>query len=74
MKQKLFTEQEAAKQMTVSAVTLYRKRKAKEIRHWRQIGRLIRYTQDDIDQNIAELAAYRPTPVSQRSVAEARFG
>lgn len=71
---KLFTEAEAAKQMTISASKLYLMRKKKEIRHWRKIGRLVRYTQDDINQNIADLAACRPMPVAQRPVTEARFG
>lgn len=73
-KTKLFTEVQAAEQMQCSAITLYRKRKDKEIRHYRKLGRLIRYTQEDIDQNIADMAAFRPAPVSQRPVTEARFG
>ena len=71
---KLFTEAEAAKLMDCSAVTLYRRRKENKIRHYRKNGRLIRYTQEDINQNIADMAANRPTPVAQRPVTEARFG
>lgn len=75
MKQKLFTEADAAKVMDCSPITLYRRRKDKTIRHhYRQLGRLIRYTQEDIDLNIEEMSALRPSPVSQRPVTEARFG
>lgn len=73
-KTKLFTETEAAKLMDCSAITLYRRRKANEIRHYRKNGRLIRYTQEDIDNNIADMKAFQPKPVELRSVAEARFG
>ena len=74
MKPKLFTEAEAAKLMDCSAVTLYRRRKENKIRHYRKNGRLIRYTEEDINQNIAEMAANRPSPVAQSRVTEARFG
>lgn len=73
-KKKLFTEAEAAEQMTISAITLWRRRKENQIRHYRKIGRLIRYTQEDIDQIIEESKAFRPAPISQRPVTEARFG
>ena len=73
-KTKLFTEAEAAKQMDCSVVTLWRRRKENKIRHYRKNGRLIRYTQEDINRNIEEMAACRPTPVVQRPVSEARFG
>jgi excisionase family DNA binding protein len=71
---KLFTEKQAAKQMQCSVTTLYRKRKAKEIRHYRKLGRLVRYTQEDIDLIIEESKAFRPSPVVQRPATEARFG
>lgn len=74
MKPKLFTEAQAARQMDCSPNTLYRRRKENKIRHYRKNGRLIRYTQEDIDLNIADMAANRPSPVGQRPVAEARFG
>lgn len=75
MKPKLFTEEQAAELMQCSAITLYRKRRDKTIRHYRKIGRLVRYTQEDIDRNIEEAGAFRPTPViNQRPVTEARFG
>lgn len=73
-KTKLFTEAEAAKLMDCSAITLWRRRKANEIRHYRKNGRLIRYTQEDIDNNIADMQAYQPKPVELRPVSEARFG
>lgn len=73
-KTKLFTEEEAAKQMSISAISLYRRRKEKKAKYYRKIGRLIRYTQEDIDRNIAEFGTMRPTPVSQPQVTEARFG
>jgi excisionase family DNA binding protein len=73
-KKKLFTEAEAAKELTVSAVTLYRWRKERRIRHYRQLGRLIRYTPEDIQQNLEDMKAYQPKPIVQRSVSEARFG
>lgn len=71
---KLFTEAEAAKQMDCSPITLWRRRKENKIRHYRKNGRLIRYTQEDIDLNIEEMSACRPTPVAQPRVSEARFG
>lgn len=73
-KKKLFTEAEAAKELTVSAATLYRWRKEKRVRHYRQLGRLIRYTPEDIEQNLEDMKAYQPKPIAQRSVSEARFG
>lgn len=74
MKSKLFTEAEAAKQMDCSVVTLWRRRKENKIRHYRKNGRLIRYTQEDINQNIEEMKATRPSLVAQRPVEDARFG
>lgn len=73
-KQKLFTEAEAAKQMDCSQITLWRRRKANEVRHYRKNGRLIRYTQEDIDNNIADMKAFQPKPVAPSRVSEARFG
>lgn len=73
-KRKVFTEAEAAEQMNCSAATLYRRRRDKIVRHYRKNGRLIGYTQEDIDQNIADMNACQPKPVVQRPVAEARFG
>lgn len=73
-KTKLFTEAEAAKQMDCSPITLWRRRKENVVRHYRKNGRLIRYTQEDIDNNIADMKAFQPKPVAQRSVSEARFG
>lgn len=71
---KLFTEAQAAAQMGCSVVTLWRRRKENKLRHYRKNGRLIRYTQEDINQNIEEMKACRPTPIVQRPVSEARFG
>jgi predicted DNA-binding transcriptional regulator AlpA len=73
-KLKLFTEAQAAKEMTISAATLYRRRKDNQVRHYRKIGRLIRYTEEDIRLNLEDLKAFRPSVVSQRPVTEARFG
>lgn len=73
MKKKVFKESQAAQMMDVSAATLSRWRRDRKIRHWRQMGRVIRYTQEDIDLNLAEMSALRPRPV-ERSVTEARFG
>ena len=73
-KLKLFTEAEAAKQMQCSAITLYRRRKENKIRHYRKNGRLIRYTQEDIDQIVEEMKAFRPSQIAPRPVTEARFG
>jgi excisionase family DNA binding protein len=70
---KVFTEPEAAKQMRISPGTLARWRRTHYIRHWRVFGRLVKYTQDDIDANLAEMWSVRPTIVS-RPVADARFG
>lgn len=74
MKQKLFTEAEAAKEMTVSPASLYRWRKEGTLRHYRQLGRLIRYTAEDIQQNLEDRKAYQPKPAGPRPVTEARFG
>jgi len=71
---KLFTEKEAAKQIRCSVATLYRGRREKTIRHYRKIGRLIRYTQDDINQIVEDSKAFKPSPVAHRPVSEARFG
>lgn len=73
MKVKVFNEGQAAKLMDISAETLGRWRRARKIRHWRQFGRLIKYTQEDVDQNIAEMSSIRPK-VIERPVTEARFG
>lgn len=73
-KTKLFTEAEAAKALGCSAITLWRRRKSNELRHYRKNGRLIRYTQEDIDNNLADMKACQPKPVVQRPVSEARFG
>lgn len=73
MKVKLFTEAEAAKQLDVSEGTLARWRRTHYIRHWRQMGRLVRYTQEDINQNLLERHGSRPQLV-ERPVSEARFG
>lgn len=73
-KTKLFTEAEAAELLGCSAVTLYRRRKVGEIRHYRKNGRLIRYTREDIDLNLEGMKAYQPKPVVQRPVSEGRFG
>lgn len=73
-KTKLFTEAEAAKELGCSPVTLYRRRKANELRHYRKNGRLIFYTREDIENNLADMKACQPKPVAQRPVSEARFG
>ena len=70
---KVVREAQAARLMGVSQATLSRWRREKKIRHWRQRGRIIRYTPEDIDLNIAEMDAMRPR-VIERSVTEARFG
>lgn len=72
-KVKVLREAQAAKQMDVSAATLARWRRERKIRHWRQFGRLVKYTQEDVDQNIADLKGIKPKLI-ERSVTEARFG
>lgn len=74
MKPKVYKEGDAAKIMEVSAGTLARWRRGRKIRHWRQRGRVIRYTTEDIQLNLDDMAAMRPKPVSQSPVSEARFG
>lgn len=74
MKAKVLTEEQAAKQMLISGGTLGRWRREGKIRHYRQMGSLIRYTPEDVDLNIAERAANRPKVVSPSPVSEARFG
>lgn len=74
MKPKVFTEEQAAKQMQISGETLGRWRREGTIRHYRQLGRLIRYTPEDIDLIIAERASTRPHPVNEQRLSEARFG
>lgn len=73
-KSKLFTEAEAAKELGCSAITLYRRRKANEIRHYRKNGRLIRYTPEDIKLILEDMKAFQPKPVELRPVSGARFG
>lgn len=72
--QKVFNEEYAAKQMGISPQTLGRWRREGIVRHYRKLGRLRRYTQEDIDANIAETDAARPQLVTPSSVSEARFG
>lgn len=71
---KLLTEKQAAKIMQCSPATLYRLRKDQTIRHYRKLGRLIRYTEQDIALNVEDMNACKPTPVAHRPVTEARFG
>lgn len=73
MKAKVFDEGQAAKMMGVSAASLARWRREGKIRHWRQFGRLVKYTQEDVDNIIAEKSAMRPKLI-ERPVTEARFG
>ena len=74
MKPKVFREEQAAAMMTISPQTLARWRREGKIRHYRQLGRLIRYTQEDVDANIAETSNVRPRVMEVRPVTEARFG
>ncbi len=74
MKPEIFSEQEAAEQMNVSAGTLYRWRKSGRVKHYRQMGRLIRYLPEDIENNLSDFAAKDPKPVNVPNVAKARFG
>ena len=71
---KLLTEKQAAKMMQCSPATLYRLRRDKTIRHYRKLGRLIRYTEQDIALNVEDMKAFKPSPVAHRPVSEARFG
>ena len=73
---KVFTESEAAKQMLVGASTLATWRRKGYIRYYRRLGRLIRYTPDDIERNLEERSSMRPRPVdsNERRLQEARFG
>lgn len=73
-KPKLYTEAEAAEFLGCSAATLWRRRKANQLRHYHKNGRLIRYTREDIDKNLDEMKACQPKPVVMRPVSEARFG
>lgn len=74
MAAKVFTEAQAAKQLDVSEGTLARWRRTRYIRHWRQFGRLVKYTPEDIENILADRRAMKPTPVTTTSVSEARFG
>lgn len=73
LKRKLFEEPEVAKMLGVSSQTLAKWRRDGKVRHYRKVGRLKKYTQEDIDNNIAEMAANRPQPVSS-PVENVRFG
>lgn len=72
-KVKTVNEAEAARQLGVSPSALAQWRRKRKIRHWRQCGRLVKYTQDDIDNNLAEMSSVRPKIVSS-PVVDARFG
>jgi len=74
MKPEILSEQEAAEMLNVSAGTLYRWRRDGKVKHYRQMGRLIRYTPEDIENNLADFAAEDPKPVTSQSVTKARFG
>ena len=60
--------------MDISPQTLARWRREGKIRHYRQLGRLIKYTPEDVDANIAETSNVRPRIMEVRPVTEARFG
>lgn len=73
-KSKVFREDQAARLMDISPQTLARWRREGKIRHYRKMGRLIKYTPEDVDANIADTANARPRLIEQRPVSEARFG
>lgn len=73
-KPKVFREAQAAKLMDISPQTLARWRREGKVRHYRKFGRLIKYTLEDVDANIAETSNVRPRLMEARPVTEARFG
>ncbi len=74
MKPKVFSEKQAAEQFDVSEGTLARWRREGKVRHYRQMGRLIKYLPEDIERNLADFAASSPKAFSGQNVTEARFG
>lgn len=74
MKLEVLSEQQAAEQLGVSVGTLYRWRKSGKVKHYRQMGRLIRYLPEDIANSMADFASSGPKPVTSQNVTEARFG
>jgi len=75
MKSKTLTEAQAAGKIGIHPETLARLRRARKIPSWRQIGRRVRYTPEDVDRAIASFEA--GTHVESRSegkVLNARFG
>lgn len=73
-------EAQAAAMIGVSPGTLARHRLAGRIPSWRQIGRLVKYTPEDVDRAIAAFADGPQTDPDQirqeaeRRVVQGRFG
>jgi excisionase family DNA binding protein len=77
MKTKTLTEEQAAQQIGVSYSTLSKLRRAGKVPSWRQIGRCVRYTPDDVERFIAakQKGQIRDCDqLSERRLTEARLG
>lgn len=77
--QKTLNESQAAAIIGISPGTLARHRLAGRIPTWRQIGRLIKYTPEDVDRAIASFEAGSADPdairqEAERRVVQGRFG
>lgn len=71
------TEVQAAQEIGISASTLSKLRRAGKIPSWRQVGRRVLYTPDDVDRFIAAKQRGQILDcdqLSERRVSEARFG
>lgn len=75
MKSKTLTESEAAKLIGVHPETLARLRRDGKLPSWRQIGRRVKYTPEDVERAIASFEC-GPHPAARAvgKVTEARFG
>lgn len=74
---KTLTEEQAAKQIGVSASTLSKLRRAGKVPSWRQVGRRVLYTPEDVDRFIAAKQKGQILDcdqISARRLTEARLG
>lgn len=75
MKPKTITEPQAAALIGIHPETLGRLRRERKIPSWRQIGRRVKYTPEDIDRAIASFEqGSHVQAVSEGKVLKARFG
>lgn len=77
MKKLTLTESQAAQRIGLSPSKLSKMRRAGKVPSWRQIGRLVRYTPEDVDRFIASQQAgqiVKCDQLNERRLTEVRFG